>query len=159
MKRSVTVQIGLVLIGACCLLVPWPSPPPAVSAQEKSDTAEAAKTERAALTGTWKLITHVEGGRVVDYNTPQRFTFADDKVTVTLGDQVIAEGPVDLDTTKAPRHLDFRLTSGQTDLTIYIREGDHLIQCGCRDGKTRPAEFAAGTATGGEYLIVLRREK
>jgi uncharacterized protein (TIGR03067 family) len=159
MKRSFTFQIGLVLIGACCLLVPWPSARQAVSALEKIDTAEVAKKELAALKGTWKLITHVEGGRVVDYNTPQLYTFAADKLTVTLGDQVIAEGPVDLDTTKAPKHLRFRLTSGQTDLTIYIREGDHLIQCGCRDGKTRPSEFAAGTANGGEYLIVLRREK
>src|SRR5262245_57261873 len=100
MKRSFTFQIGLVLIGACCLLVPRPSARQAVSAQEKVDTAEAARTELAALKGTWKLITHVEAGRVVDYNTPQRYTFADDKLTVTLGDQVIAEGPVDLDTTK-----------------------------------------------------------
>ena len=159
MKRIFIFEVGLVLAGVCCLVVPRPSARPVASAQEKIDKAEAVKKELAALKGTWKLITHVEGGRVVDYDTPQLYTFADDKLTVKRGDQVIAEGPIDLDPTKAPKHLDFRLTSGQTDLTIYIREGDHLIQCGCRDGKTRPSDFATGTANGGEYLIVLKREK
>ena len=159
MKRFFTFKIGLVLTGVCWLLMPWPTARPVASAQEKIDKAEAVKKELVALKGTWKLITHVEGGRVVEYDDPQLYTFADDKLTVKRSDQVIAEGPLDLDPTKAPKHLDFRLTSGQTDLTIYIREGDHLIQCGCRDGKTRPSDFATGTANGGEYLIVLKREK
>jgi uncharacterized protein (TIGR03067 family) len=159
MKRLFTLKIGLALIGVCCLVVPWPSARAVAPAPETNDKAKAVKKELAALKGTWKLITHVEGGRVVEYDNPQLYTFADDKLTVKRGDQVIAEGPIDLDPTKVPKHLDFRLTSGQTDLTIYIREGDHLIQCGCRDGKTRPSEFAAGTANGGEYLIVLKREK
>ena len=159
MKRFFTFKIGLVLIGACCLLVPWPSARHVASAQQRIDKAEVAKKELAGLKGTWKLITHVEGGQVVEYENPQLYTFADDKLTVKRGDELIAEGPIDLDPTKAPKHLDFRRTSGRTELTIYIREGDHLIQCGCRDGKTRPSEFAAGTANGGEYLIVLKREK
>jgi uncharacterized protein (TIGR03067 family) len=121
MKRFFTFKISLVLIGACCLLVPWPSARPVASAPYKIDKAGAAKKELAALKGTWKLITHVEGGRVVEYDNPQLYTFADDKVTVKLGDQVIAEGPMDLDPTKAPKHLDFRLTSGQTDLTIVLK--------------------------------------
>ena len=37
--------------------------------------------------------------------------------------------------------------------------GYYLLQCGRRDGKTRPSEFATGTANGGEYLIVLQRQK
>jgi uncharacterized protein (TIGR03067 family) len=159
MKRIFIFEIGLVLAGLCFLVVPWPSARAFAPAPQKDDKAEAVKKELAALKGTWKLITHVEGGRVVEYDDPQLYTFADDTLTVKRGDQVIAEGPIDLDPTKVPKHLDFRRTSGQTELTIYIREGDHLIQCGCRDGKTRPSEFAAGTASGGEYLIVLKREK
>lgn len=159
MKRFFTFKIGLVLIGVCCLVVPWPSPRPVASAQERIDKAEAVKNELVALKGTWKLISHVEGGRVVEYDDPQLYTFADDKVTIKRSGQVIAEGPIDLDPAKTPKHLNLRLTSGQTDLTIYIREGEHLIQCACRDGKTRPSEFATGTANGGEYLIVLKREK
>ncbi len=80
-------------------------------------------------------------------------------MTVKRKDEVIAEGPITLDTKTSPKQLDFRLTSGQTDLTIYIRVGDYLIQCGHRDGKTRPSEFATGTSKGGAYLIVLKREK
>ena len=57
--------------------------------------------ELAALKGTWKLITHVEGGQVVEYDNPQLYTFADDKLTVKRGDELIAEGRL----TSTPRRL------------------------------------------------------
>jgi uncharacterized protein (TIGR03067 family) len=81
-------------------------------------------------------------------------TIDKDKMTVKRKGEVIAEGPIELDPTNSPKQLDDKLMSGQTDLTIYIRVGDYLIQCGHRGGKTRPTEFATGTTKGGAYLSI-----
>jgi uncharacterized protein (TIGR03067 family) len=103
---------------------------------------------------------HKDGKDVPYADAEVRFYVIDkDKMTFKKKDEVIAEGPIELDPTRSPKHMDYRLTSGQTDLIVYIRTGDYLIKCGRRDGKTRPSEFATGTANGGEYLIVLKREK
>jgi uncharacterized protein (TIGR03067 family) len=160
MKRFL-INVSLVLAALCCLEPPWPAVRPAASAQEKIDKAEAVKKELAALQGTWKLVTHEEGGKDVPYAEGEapRYIFDKDKLTFKVKDEVIAEGPIDLDPTRSPKHMELRLTSGQTDLTIYIRVGDYLIQCGHRDGKTRPSEFATGTPNGGAYLVILKREK
>jgi hypothetical protein len=72
---------------------------------------------------------------------------------------VYAEGRFEIDTTKSPKQLVFQLASGQTDLTIYTRVGDLLIQCGHSDGITWPTEFETATQKGRDYLIVPRRQK
>ncbi len=41
--------------------------------------------------------------------------------------------------------------------SIFERVGDLLIVCGNRN-KDRPTEFAGGTESGGEFLIVLRKK-
>lgn len=152
-----TVGLAVVFVS---LAYAWPAAFSLVTAEEKDDKAEAAKKELEALQGTWKLMTHEEEGKIVAYGDDVHlYTIEKDKMTVKRKGEVIAEGSIDLDPKKSPRHLDVRLTSGQTDLTIYIRVGDYLIQCGSRDGKTRPSDFATGTAKGGAYLLVLKREK
>jgi uncharacterized protein (TIGR03067 family) len=152
-------MVGLLPAVVFCLALAWSSAPVA-SADDQADKAEAVKKELDALQGTWKLMTHEEDGKEVDYGDDiQLYTFGKDKLTVKRKDTVIAEGPIELDPTRSPRHLDFQRTDGQTELTIYIRVGDYLIQCGRRDGKTRPTEFATATANGGAYLIVLKRQK
>jgi uncharacterized protein (TIGR03067 family) len=161
MKRFILkVGLVLVLVAIVCLTVPWQSGSPVALAQEKIDKAEAANKELVALQGTWKLMTHEEDGKDVPYGEDvQLYIVEKDKITVKRKGDVIAERPIELDATRSPKHLDFQRTGGQTELTIYIRVGDYFIQCGRRDGKTRPSEFATGTANGGEYLIVLKREK
>jgi uncharacterized protein (TIGR03067 family) len=70
-----------------------------------------------------------------------------------------AEVKVVLDPTKTPKHLDFRFSSGRTDLIIYVRAGDYMIYCGNRDRQTRPREFVSGTPQGGEYLMAWKIER
>jgi uncharacterized protein (TIGR03067 family) len=148
----------LVLAAVFSLLAASPSASSVASTQEKIDKAEAVKNELAALQGSWKLMTYEEDGKEVkDVGNP--YTIEKDKLTVKRDGEVTAEGPLELDPTRSPKHLDFQRTGGQTEMTIYVRVGDYLILCGRRDGKTRPSEFATGTANGGEYLIVLKREK
>jgi uncharacterized protein (TIGR03067 family) len=157
MKRF-TFMTALVLVVVCCLAAPWRSAQPVASAQEKLDKAEAAKKELAALQGTWKMVAYEEDGKEVPAED-RLYIIDKDKMTFKQNGEVAAEGTLELDATRTPKHLDYRITSGQTDLIIYTRVGDYLIQCGRRDGKTRPSEFATGTANGGAYLIVLQRQK
>jgi uncharacterized protein (TIGR03067 family) len=137
MKRFVC-NIGLILAAVFCLTTSWSLGCPVASAQEKIDKAEAVKKGLAALQGSWRLVTHEEDGKDVPYGDGEvRLYIIDkDKMIFKNKDEVIAEGQIDLDPTRSPKHMDFRLTSGQTDLIIYIRVGDYLIKCGHRDGKT-----------------------
>jgi uncharacterized protein (TIGR03067 family) len=129
------------------------------SAQDKTDKAEAVKKELAALQGTWKLVAIEEGGKDSPIKEETYSIIDKDVVRVKYKGKVTSEGTISLDPTKSPKHMDVRFDFGQTDVTIYLRVGDYLIQCGHRDGKTRPVEFASGTVKGGAYLVVLKREK
>jgi uncharacterized protein (TIGR03067 family) len=156
MKR---IRISLVLAcsaGAFLLALQAISGAPA---RANDDKAERDKKELAALQGTWKLIFHEEEGKEVSDDAGQLYTIEQQKITVKRGNEVVVEGDLKLDASANPPHLDWAYTSGTNELTIYIRAGNLLIQCGHRDGKTRPKEFASGTADGGAYLIVLKREK
>ncbi len=157
MKRFL-ISVGLVCAAGMSLALPGPAFRQAL-AHAADDKAEANKKELAALQGTWKLVFHEEEGKEVAYDTPQLYTINDQKITVKRNGEVLVEGDLKLNATAKPMHLDFEFTSGQTDLTIFTRVGGYLIQCGRRDGKTRPKEFASGTDDGGPYVIVLKREK
>jgi uncharacterized protein (TIGR03067 family) len=155
-----TVKVGVVVLALCYLTMPWHSTGPLASAQEKIDKAKAAKKELAALQGTWSVMAAEEKGKEVP---GKGNLYVIDKDQMTFKSEkggVIAKGTLELDPTRSPKHMDYRLTSRkQTDLIIYIRVGGYLIVCGRRDGKTRASEFATGMANGGEYLQVLKRVK
>ena len=114
--------------------------------------------ELAALQGTWVPLHYEERGEKGQAEFT-RHIIKGDKVTVQVNGETVAEGKVVLDPTNNPKHLDLQLTSGQTHLIIYVRAGEHIIYCGNRDGKTRPSEFASGTANGGEYLMAWKIER
>jgi uncharacterized protein (TIGR03067 family) len=151
---------GSVLVVACALvalLVPAQGSQPRALAP-----ANVNEKELAALQGTWILLRHEEGGKVVvDDNTRddrrERLIIKGDKAAGKNGGTIV-EGKVVLDAAKTPKHLDLRFTWGQTDVIIYVRAGNYLIQCGNRDGKTRPAEFVSGTKKGGEFLTVWKKK-
>jgi uncharacterized protein (TIGR03067 family) len=157
--RRFVIFLALVCAAGLGLFTLWGSGLPGAAAREKDDKAETQKKELAALQGTWKLIHHEEDGKEVPYEDAQLYTIEEQKITVKKKDEVIVEGDLKLDASTSPMQLDFQFTSGQTDLTIYVRAGGYLIQCGHRDGKTRPKEFATGTGEGGAYVIVLKRQK
>jgi uncharacterized protein (TIGR03067 family) len=150
---------GSMLVVACALaalLGPTQGSPPGPQAQDRVQ-----EKELAALQGTWILLRHEEGGKVVvDDNTPddkrERLIFKGDKAT-GINRGTIAEGKVVLDATKTPKHLDLQFTWG-TDVIIYVRAGNYLIQCGNREGKARPTEFVSGAEKGGEFLTVWKKK-
>ena len=102
---------------------------------------------------------HYEEGGDQAKDVPTRHIIKGDTVTVQVDGKTHAEGKVVLDATQNPKRLEYKLTSGQTHLMIYVRAGDSVIYCGNRDGKTYPSEFASGTASGGEYLIAWKIER
>jgi uncharacterized protein (TIGR03067 family) len=128
------------------------------AAAVKTDKEDLEKKERALLQGTWKVLVYEEKGEEQAAEN-REYVFAQDKITFNVNGAVSAEGTFDLDATKSPRQLDYKLTSGQVDVTIYVVVGNYLIWCGNRDGKTRPGEFTSGTDKGGAYLMVLKRQK
>jgi uncharacterized protein (TIGR03067 family) len=130
-----------------------------VLGQEKADKAELVKKELAALQGTWNLVACELDGKETSEFKKGQLIIEKDKVTYKQNGETLFEGKVELDPTTNPKQLDQYFTSGRTDLTIYVRVGDYLIQCGNHDGKTRPTEFVSGSKKGGVYLNVWKREK
>ena len=154
------IKVSLALSAVFCLTILLPAADSLVPVSERDDIAEAAQKELAALQGTWRIMTHEENGLDYSYGDNfQLYVVEKNKFTVRKREGVLGEGTIAMDVTKSPKQLDFRFTTGQTDVIIYIRVGDYWIQCGNRDGKTRPAEFATGTPNGGACLLVLKREK
>jgi uncharacterized protein (TIGR03067 family) len=137
--------------------------PPDLADEKLQDQAQERGTpqskELAALQGTWVPLPYEEGGKPARSDLNFRQIIKGDKVIFQVNGETKAEGKVVLDPTQNPRHLDFQFTSGQTDLIIYVRVGDHVIYCGNRDGKTRPTEFASGTPKDGEYLMAWKIER
>jgi uncharacterized protein (TIGR03067 family) len=128
-------------------LGPWP--PPTVRAEERAD-----ERELEALQGCWVAIHCVEGGKLVEDDTKRRLIIDGHRCIYEENGNELAKGKVLLRATKDPKHLDFEWSSGQTDVTIYVRAGDYIIQCGNRDGKTRPVEFRSGVEGGGAFLTI-----
>jgi uncharacterized protein (TIGR03067 family) len=113
---------------------------------------EADKKEIAALQGTWQCLRFEEGGKLVE--TKGAYVIDGHKISVDWGNGIL-KARMSTNASKEPKHLDLEnLDTGRTDVTIYVRAGDYLIQCGNRDGKTRPTKFATGVEGGGEYIIV-----
>jgi uncharacterized protein (TIGR03067 family) len=115
-----------------------------------------ASEELEELQGAWVPLQYEVKGQRVEANFKQ--TLKGDSITLEKNSAAM-EGKVAVDPNKNPKHLDFQFTSGQTDLMIYVRTGDYVICCGNRNGKTRPAEFATGTAKGGEYLLIWKIQR
>jgi uncharacterized protein (TIGR03067 family) len=116
-----------------------------------------ASEELEELQGTWLPLQYEVKGQRVKANFKQ--TLKGDKITLERDGAAKAEGKVAVDANKNPKQLDFQFTSGLTDLMIYVRTGNYVICCGNRNGKTRPAEFATGTAKGGEYLVIWKIQR
>jgi uncharacterized protein (TIGR03067 family) len=151
---------GVILVVVCSVASLWAMPLSVRDVGEKVDKAEAAKKELDDLQGSWKLICHEEDGKVVDYGgDTQIYKYEKGNLTVKRNENLVAEGTIELDATRSPKQMDYRINNGQIDPIIYFRVGEFMIQCDHRDGKTRPTEFATNTPNGGAYLIVLQRQK
>jgi uncharacterized protein (TIGR03067 family) len=129
---------------------------PALPEALAQDGARAEREELAALKGTWKCMRLEEGGKLVD----RKGTYTVDGHELTTDwDGSRGEARFHINASSEPKHLDIVFAQDRKDLTIYVRAGAYLIQCGNRDGKPRPTRFATGVEGGGEYLIVWKIER
>jgi uncharacterized protein (TIGR03067 family) len=123
----------------------------------RSILGRVSQKELAALQGTWNLLTCIKHGKETFAHKTGQLVFDQGKVAYKQNGATHLEGKVELDPTANPRRLD-QYFGGRTDLTIYVRVGDYLIQCGNVDSETRPTEFVSGSKKGGVYLNLWKRE-
>ncbi len=146
MRRFLAVLV-CAFVGAC-VLGGGPLAPPARGQEREKER----KKELAALQGTWKCVRFELNGKVLD----QKGTYVVDghKMTWEWNNGPSGKCTIAIDPSRGPAHLDIRNPSRGTDLSIYARAGDYLIQCGNYNGRARPTRFATGVPGGGEYLVV-----
>ena len=118
---------------------------------------EQAKTGLAELQRTWSFVYYEEKGVVEEPGTKQ-FVISDDRLDFRAGGETRVETTIEVDPTQSPEHFTQKFKDGQVYRSIYVLAGDYLILCGIRDGG-RPIEFSCGTDKGGEFLIVLKRQR
>lgn len=131
-------------------------------AENTMDDAEGAKKELAGLQGTWQCKAGESNGKDDGRDAPKLWVvvFDKNKMIYKENGKVVAEGDLEIDATKSPKHITARFTTlNQTDVMIFFRVGDVLVLCGHRDGKTRPTQFATGTEGGGAFLTAWQRVK
>jgi uncharacterized protein (TIGR03067 family) len=129
-------------------------------ADDKADVEKELKK----FQGTWTVESVEAGGKElpIDLFKGMTVTFAGDKYTVKMGDQVIQVATQKLDPSKSPKALDGTVTEGPHKgtviLGIYEISEDTLKVCFDPEGKKRPTEFK--TASGSQTtLAVYKRMK
>jgi uncharacterized protein (TIGR03067 family) len=111
-----------------------------------SAAADDAKSDLAALQGTWELSYFEQDGKEVKLENVTKLTFTDDKFVVKRGDEIVAAGSFKLDPSKKPKACETTYNDGpdkgKTFKGIYQIEGD--TEKFCRAGlpsDERPTEF------------------
>jgi uncharacterized protein (TIGR03067 family) len=136
--------------------------------KDKKDAPDKEKVaaEDKKFEGTW-IITKMEtGGRVATEEElgGMYFVFKGKKYEQKQGDNVIEGGTQDLDPTKTPKHMDVKVTdgqtSGQTQLAIYEIDGDKVRACFAQHGsKERPSKFESKEGSEHIYIEMKRKKK
>jgi uncharacterized protein (TIGR03067 family) len=127
--------------------------------------ADEAKTDGAALQGTWRLASLEVDGRpiaVQDMVPHARLVISGTKYAFTLDDTRLELTPK-LDPAKKPKAIDLTVAEGpqkgQTFHGIYKLEGDTYTVCRSTDpGQARPTAFATKPKSG-LMLVVWKRDK
>lgn len=104
------------------------------------------------LQGKWDFAYYEEKGEPVANGTKQ-FVFKGKELSFYAGGEVRIVSTVEVKNDR----LDQKFADGQVYRSIYTQVGDLLVLSGNRD-KPRPTAFSGGGETGGEFLIVLRRQ-
>jgi uncharacterized protein (TIGR03067 family) len=150
----------IALVTLLCTLVLTASGGTGARADDKADVEKELKK----FQGTWTVARVEAGGKElpIDQFKGMTVTFAGDKYTVKIGDEVIQAATQKLDPSKSPKTLDGTVAEGPHKgtviLGIYEISGDTLKVCFDPEGKKRPTEFktAAGSQT---TLAVYKRAK
>jgi uncharacterized protein (TIGR03067 family) len=112
----------------------------------------------ASLEGIWSVVSMQEDGTKVPSSKAKtlRFVFSDNRLSMRILEQVIAESDYTTDATKQPPTIDLTL-EGKPALGIYQLEGDDLRICLGRSTDKRPGEFAIEADSPSRTLITLKR--
>lgn len=143
------------LVVACFLLALFSDPIARARDDAKKDNTEA--KELASLQGTWNFVFYEEKGVKVEPGTRQ-FVISDKSLTFRSGGVDRIETTIEIDPSKTPKAFTQNFKDGQLYQSIYILADDYLLLCGHRDKTKRPTEFSCGEDSGGEFLILLKRE-
>jgi uncharacterized protein (TIGR03067 family) len=131
--------------------------------KDEKPKEDEAKKDRAALQGSWKVEKAEADGKAIDELKGARFTFKEDKVTVSYGnkDGDKVELQFTLDAKKKPREIDFVDMTGdkkESAQGIYELAGDSLKLCVAEpEAKKRPTEFRSTDML--ITVVELKREK
>ena len=136
---------------------------PALAAGE-----DAAAKELKAFQGTWTVAYSEQNGerrRDVDEVKKMRLTIKDDTWTLEYHNNVKDKhvATLKLDPTQKPTAVDFKFSegmlTGETMRAIYELKGDDLKFCFPSESRQRPKNFDSREGNGGQWLLVLKREK
>lgn len=123
----------------------------------------AAKDDKQALEGTWKVVKKLKNGESVDLKAPAAtLKFSGDVVSLSEGGEQQSAGTFAIDPSKSPKRITLTGTSGQnagrTFEAIYELDGDSLkLAYGIGDNAAAPPkDFAGGQ---GQVVEVLERQK
>jgi len=123
------------------------------------------KQEMEKFQGTWSVASVEVDGKPIREKLRKQLTmtFAGNKYTLKIGDDVVVEGTFKLDPSKNPKTIDEAETSGpnkgSVSLGIYKWDGDDLTICfGANNDKNRPTKFSSERGTKHE-LVSLKRAK
>ena len=94
-----------------------------------------------------------------------RLTIKDDTWTLEYHNNVRDKhvATLKMDPTQKPTAVDFKFSegmlTGETMRAIYELKGDDLKFCFPSESRQRPKNFDSREGTGGQWLLVLKREK
>ena len=129
---------------------------------------DAAAKELKAFQGTWTVAYSEQNGerrRDVDEVKKMRLTIKDDTWTLEYHNNVKDKhvATLKLDPTQKPTAVDFKFSegmlTGETMRAIYELKGDDLKFCFPSESRQRPKNFDSREGNGGQWLLVLKREK
>jgi uncharacterized protein (TIGR03067 family) len=111
------------------------------------------------LQGKWEIVYHETAGEEDTEGSKWTMEVRGDAYTFTAG-KVTLTGRVRIDSTKAPRRVEYATTEGdevQEYVGIYELDGDTYKTCDVSKGKDRPTEFKTKDPTG--QVAVWKRVK
>jgi uncharacterized protein (TIGR03067 family) len=138
------------------------------SSRTAAAPGETATNELSALQGTWTVLYSEQNGerrRDVEDVKKMRLSIKDDQWTLESNNNVkdISAATLKLDPTQNPKAVDLKvsvgLPAGETIPAIYELKGDELKFCFASESRQRPRKFDSREGSGGQWLLVLKREK
>ena len=106
------------------------------------------------IQGAWLCLVCENDGRIVpdEIREKLRLTLTDTIYKTMAGEQLLFEGPYQINESKDPAEIDILATSGpfegQSALGIYERKGNELKLAYVMPGKPRPQEFRSLAGSG-----------